>query len=140
MMELWGEQGADRSPTEDDVKTLLEMVIGEDGQPVDFRRKLLGDAHDQMVEDGLSGEALQRISNVVMAYYGLGEHVAKAILASPGEAPARPNRAARRTTAKKTAGGKSRQVSGGTASRTRRQGSPGSSTSPSVRKVVAKAV
>lgn len=129
MMEVWGARDGDTAPSETDIADLVTLTTGEDGKPVDFRKRLLGPAHDEMVDDGISGERLQMISNVVMAHYGTGPHVAEAIVASLGKPPARPNRATRRT-GKKTAGGKSPKASGGSATRTPQPDSPASSTSP----------
>ena len=111
MMEVWGSRDTDRDPSPDDITELLELVTGADGQPIDFQRRLLGDVYDEMIEDGITGERLHQIGNLLLAYYGLGEHVAQAIIASPGESPARPNRASRRATGPKTAGSRSPKAS-----------------------------
>ena len=142
MMDVWGNRDEARAPSKADIAELLEMVTGPDGQPADFNRRLLGSALDEMLADGVSAEHLQQIVNVVMAYYGMGPHVAEAIVGGPGEAPARANRATRRAGAKQTAGSRSAKASTGsigsaraTTSRTSR-----SSTSPNVRAAVKKAV
>lgn len=118
----------DGAPTPEETADLLGMVTDDDGKPMDFHAKLLGPAYAEMLADGVTQEGLSRIGNVVMAYYGMGEAFAQAILGSSGEAPARPNRAARRGTAKKTAGGRSKKASGGSVTRTRQPVSRGSST------------
>lgn len=99
-------------------EAMVEFCRDADGNEVDLNRKLLGDALDEMVGDGISNDDLQDIVAVVMAKATFGTEAARLYVArASGEAPARANRATRRAAAKKTssprkAGSKSPQASG----------------------------
>lgn len=141
VMQMWQLGDSNEPPSIEQLEELIELATDDDGTPVDFHVKLMGDAYQQMVDDGVSAESLDRITSLVVTYYGTGSAVAKAILddaPDPEGKPAAPNRAARRSGAK--GGQKSAQASTGTATRTRRRASTGSSTSANVPTEQAKAV
>lgn len=139
VMQTWSATGPTTPPNAEQITELLGLVTDDGGNPIDFHVKLMGDTYQQMVDDGVSAEGLDRITSLVVTYYGTGSAMAKALVeaASEGKTEA-PNRAARRSGAK--AGQKSARASTGTATRTRRQGSTGSSTSPNARGGQAQAV
>jgi len=126
MMSVWSE-GVTHTPTDDDIKDLLQLVTTDEGDVIDFAQRLLGDAYQQMLDDGVSAERMEMIRTVVMAHYAQGAVVARQIVEQSGEAAARANRATRRA-AKKTAGSKSRRASTATTGSGQGRTSP---TSPS---------
>jgi len=138
MMTAWSD-GVAHTPTDDDIKDLLQLVTNEDGDPVDFSQRLLGDVYQELIDDGVSAERMQMIRTVVMAHYGHGAVVARQIVEQSGEAVARTNRATRRAS-KKKAGPKSSPASTGTATPTPRRASTGSSTPPNGSERTAEAI
>lgn len=88
-----------------------------------------GSTYDQMFEDGVAWMTLSKIGQDAFLYFALDESVANQSLEGQGKAVAVPNRQEKRAAAKK-AGRKSSPASGGSANRTPRRASTGSSTSP----------
>lgn len=109
-----------------DAKALAKIRL-DDNEERTLYQRVLGNAYDEMVADGVKWTALQRMGQDAYLCFALSQEVADVAL---GEAPARANRATRRATAK-TAGRRSARASTGTATPTRRRASTGSSTSPS---------
>lgn len=130
IMQLWGARGADRAPTAKELNELNSLLTDESGEQVEIERRLLGSALEEMLDDGITTDDLQKVVNVVMVKYAVGDAAAQSIIGSSGEAVARPNRATRRATAQKTAGPRSAKGSTAGGSRTRKPASSGSSTSP----------
>lgn len=117
-----------------DIAAFAALTTDEDGQPVDIAEKVMGATRREMVDDGVSGDRLERIESVVLTYYAFGSEVARAVVAGPGESPARPNRTARRA-ASRQAGSKSSRASGATAGRSRaRTSTSGSSAKKATKK------
>lgn len=116
--------------------TEREQLHLDDEQEETLYKRVLAATYDEMIADGVSWTRLQKIGQYAFTYYAMNEASADVML---GEAPARPNRATRRT-AKKKAGTKSSRASTVSASQTPQPGSTGSSTSPSEPEAQAKAV
>lgn len=139
VMGVWAARDMTTAPTPEAIAELMALTTDEDtGEPVDFRVKLMGDAYQQMVDDGVSADRLDMITTLVVTHYGQGASVARMLVDATSGEPQAPNRKARRVGAK--AGRNSRQASTGTATRTRRPASPDSSTSPNESAGQAKAV
>jgi hypothetical protein len=114
---------------EDDVEALTALTTDENGQPVDIVQRIMGPTYQQMIDDGVSGDRMTKISNVVMTYYGRNSQLARKLVEAAGESAARPNRTTRRAAGQR-AGSKSSRASGATKARTRSQGSTSASTTP----------
>lgn len=104
-------------------------AVGEDGTV----GAPCGSTYDEMVADAVAWTVLQKIAQDAYLFFAIDEAMANTRLGSPGEAPARANRATRRTAAK-TAGRKSARASTASGSRTPKPASTASSTSPKPRK------
>lgn len=92
-------------------------------------QRVLGRVFDEMLADEVNWSALCKIGQDAYLCFAQSQDIADLALAGQGERLARGNRATRRG-AKRTAGGSSRRVSTASATRTRKQGSHGSSTPP----------
>lgn len=74
----------------------VELDGVDEGNEEEYLRSVLGDAYDEMAEDGVSGPAIQHILAIVLAWTFAGFERAKEYYDTGGKAPAA-NRAARRT-------------------------------------------
>jgi hypothetical protein len=115
-----------------------ERLKLDDDEEKSLYQRVLGPVYDEMIADGVSWTALQKVGQDAYLTFAMSEQIADAALAGQGEAKARPNRATRRA-AKKTAGRKSAPASGA-ATRTPSPAATGSSTSPRGPEEQAKAV
>ncbi|HEX4432856.1 MAG TPA: hypothetical protein VHZ96_26520 [Frankiaceae bacterium] len=84
-------------------EAMVKFCRDADGNAVSLQRKLFGDALDLMVADGVSNNNIHATMSIVMAQASFGTEVARKVVArASGEAPARENRATRRSAAKKS--------------------------------------
>lgn len=105
-----------------------QLVLDDDGEK-DLFKRVLGPVYAEMLADEVAWSVLQKIGLDAYLCFAQSRDIADLALAGRGERQARENRATRRAV-KRTAGDKSRRASTGTATRTRKPGSPGSSTPP----------
>lgn len=128
MMQLWGSEN-DTELSKDDIEALAALTTGEDGQPVDIVARIMGPAYQQMLDDGVSGQRMEKIANIVLTYYGRNSQLARQIVDAVGESQARPNRKTRRAAGQR-AGSKSSRASGVTKAPTRSRASTSVSKTP----------
>lgn len=133
MMQVWGPQRPE-APTPEDLAELVSLTTDDDGEAIDFHVRLMGPAYQEMVDDGVSADAIHAITTLVMTHYTAGPQIAKLMVErAAGEALARANRATRRaakSTVKKTAGSRSRRASGATTASAKAATSKTSASSP----------
>jgi hypothetical protein len=115
--------------------TIRAAILDQEGEPGDIgervvesldlsgedvaamERELLGDGADDLERLGVTGRERQHVVNTLTVWHLSGEEAAHAAWEGQGKAPARPNRAARRSGRTSATGGKgaanSRAVGGG---------------------------
>lgn len=115
------------------------LLMGDDEEH-DLYKQVMGSALQEMLDDGVTWENIQRTFKLLFAKHALGQDIGVGLV-NLGKAQPPPNRAARRT-AKKTAGRKSGRASTGATGSVRATASPTSrsSTSPTASEETAKAV
>lgn len=114
----------------------------DDEQEQTLYQRVLGNAYDEMLADGVPWTVLKRIHDDAYMCFAMDQDLADSILDNLGKLKARSNRALKKTksTPRKTAGSKSAPVSTGTPDLTQSQASTLSLTSPSAPEATKKAV
>lgn len=94
-------------------------------------RKVMGATYDQLVEDGVDGDAMEAVFGLLIKKYGAGQDIALQLaeVNPAGEAPAQPNLPTP-TVAEPQAGSSSSRASGATPARTRNRASTRGSKTP----------
>jgi hypothetical protein len=124
-----GEAAAAQELSDEDVEALTTLTTDPNGKPIDLVAHIMGPAYQEMLDDGVSGDRMAKISNIVLTYYGRNAHDARKIVEAAGESAARPNRKTRRAAGQR-AGSKSSRASGATPARTRSKASTSASKTP----------
>lgn len=135
LMQLWGDENEGREITKDDIMALVALTTDEAGESVDIVERILGPAYQQMIDDGVSGDRMEKITSIVLTYYGRGSQLARKIVEAVGESSARPSKTKPRAS-KPRAGSKSSRASSRTKDRTPSRGSTsgsGTSAAPAAR-------